>query len=519
MFQIQPKNKPNSTSSLHQNLVVQPKLKIGQPGDRYEQEADAVANQVMSAQESESVNMQPMEEEEESLQMQPIEEEEELIQPKPESNTDNMVAEPQLESQLSHSKGSGSQMDTHTMSTMQDNFGVDFSGVRIHNDNKAISMNQQLNAQAFTVGNNIYFNTGMYTPKSRSGQHLLAHELTHVVQQGGGIHPMIQKNGDGSEQDASSGSSTPLADLLSGLVRDQLSNSSMRGHLSSLGTALQGLAVESTTEGGDQPSASAERLSALGISRAFEITSGAILQDPAFARLRQRIIEIIGSSDEVALIAALAGGLAAVLADVSLSGSPSQDLGAGFSVGGSFDFGSIQSLQFNNLQLYAQYASEQFRTRLTGTVSRDAETEEFSGTGSGEVRVGTDVSHLLGRVTINSDGEVVLFGRLSSGQQFGGSDRLVFTTDLTHSFATGETIVSPGLSGRFSFGSDQSLRIGSSLAVSSESGVTGLTGFVEYRQQFLQLRIEGSMTGLGEETGIAPGGDMRVQGTVTIPLW
>ncbi len=52
-------------------------------------------------------------------------------------------------------------------------------------------------------------------------------------------------------------------------------------------------------------------------------------------------------------------------------------------------------IRFNNLQLYAQYARDQFRTRLTGTVSRDTETEEFSGTGSGEVRLGNDISNML----------------------------------------------------------------------------------------------------------------------------
>ena len=56
-------------------------------------------------------------------------------------------------------------------------------------------------------------------------------------------------------------------------------------------------------------------------------------------------------------------------------------------------------------------------------------------------------------------------------------------------------------------------------SISSDSGLTGMTGFIEYRRNFLQLKIEGSMTGLGESTGITPGGDMRIQGTLTIPLW
>ena len=543
MYQLKPLPRSSNSNGSFSNGVIQTKLKIGRPGDKYEQEADAVADRVMRMSEGESIRMQPMEEEEEMMQMQPVEEEEELqmmcegcrdegmiqqqpmeeeeelLQPKSMQNSHPSEAPAQVHSLIDTTRGSGTSLDRQTMSSMGNSFGTDFSNVNIHTDSAAVQMNRRLNAQAFTVGNDIYFNQGKFNPDSQTGKRLLAHELTHVVQQGGALQPMIQKGGE-AESEESSSSSTPLADLISGLLRDQLSNSSMQGHLSSLGNALQGLALETTTPAeGEQAQPSAERLAALGIPRAFEITSAAILRDPAFARLRQRIIEIVGSSDEVALVAALAAGLAAVLADVSLSGSPSQDLGAGFSVGGSFDLGSIQSLQFNNMSLYTQYANEHFRTRLTGTLTRDAETEEFSGTGTGEVRVGSDVSHLLGRLTINSDGEVVLVGRLSAGHTFGGSDRLIFTTDLTHSFASGETIIQPGLTGRFAFGGDQSLALGSQLVVSSESGVTGLTGFIEYRREHLQLRIEGSMTGLGEETGIVPGGDMRVQGTLTIPLW
>jgi hypothetical protein len=507
--------------------VIQPRLKVGEPGDKYEQEADAVANTIMRMNDGESLRMQP-EEEEEKMQMQPLEEEEKLqmkseeeeepIQKKSTETSQISVTPENINTQIENTRGSGMQIDEQTRSFMGNRFGADFSKVNVHTGQTAVDMNKQLNAQAFTVGNDIYFNSGKYNPGSQSGKELLAHELTHTIQQGAGIQPMIQKDGEEGTE-TSTGSSTPLADLVAGILRDQLSNSGMRGHLSSLGTALQGLAVESTTEEGDQPGAGVERLAALGISGAFETTSGAILRDPAFAALRQRIIDIVGGSDEAAFIAVLAAGLAAVLADVRVKGSPSRDLGAGFSIGGSFDLGTIQSLQFNNLQLYAQYANDYFRTRITGSVSRDAETEEFSGSGTGEVRIGSDISHLLGRVTINSDGEVVLIGRFSGGTGFGGSDRLVFTTDLTHTFATGETIIEPGVSGRFSLGSDQSLRIGTSLSISTDSGLTGVTGFVEYGSDFLRFRIEGSMTGIAEERGLAPGGDMRVQGMLIVPLF
>ena len=90
-----------------------------------------------------------------------------------------------IESRLQSSKGGGSTMAAHTMSQMQSGFGADFSQVRIHTDSNAVQLSKDLGAQAFTHGNDIYFNEGKYNPSSTSGQHLLAHELTHTIQQGG----------------------------------------------------------------------------------------------------------------------------------------------------------------------------------------------------------------------------------------------------------------------------------------------------------------------------------------------
>ena len=66
---------------------------------------------------------------------------------------------------------------------MESRFGTDFSNVKIHTGNEAVQMSRELNAQAFMVGNDVYFNEGKYRPNSDSGKHLLAHELTHAVQQ------------------------------------------------------------------------------------------------------------------------------------------------------------------------------------------------------------------------------------------------------------------------------------------------------------------------------------------------
>ena len=516
------------------NKAIRFKLNIGEPGDIYEREADATADKIMRMNERDSILMQPMEEEEEMLQMaynnchdnffiqnQPLEEEEELLQTKsmhPFSRNEDSQA---IQNQISNSKGYGRPMESGTLQFMNSRFGSDFSNVRIHDDSRAHALNNQLNSRAFAIGNNIYFNRGYYNTGNFAGKQLLAHELTHVVQQGATVTPRVQRNGEETESRESSpgGGSNPVARALAGLLRNQLSDSGMRGHLSSLGTALQGLATESTTSEGDQPVSSAERLAALGIPAAFENTARAIISSPTFRQLRQRIVGIVGSSDEAALITALAAAIALVLADIPVSASPSGNIGAGFSAGGSFDLGTIRSLQFRNLSAYVQYANSYFRTRLSGTVSRDQETGDFTGSGTGQIRLGNDLSGLTGSVRVDHEGQVTLVGRLASGYSFGGSDRLIFSTQIEHSFAGDETIITPGLSGRFSFGPDQSLRLGSELQFTRGSGLTGVTGFLEYRHDQVRLRIEGSMTGLGESTGIVPGGDMRLQGVLTIPLW
>jgi Domain of unknown function (DUF4157) len=92
-----------------------------------------------------------------------------------------------LESNLNSSKGGGSPLSSNTKTEMESGFGADFSNVRVHNDSNAVQMNKQLGSQAFATGNDIYFNEGKFNPSSQSGKHLLAHELTHTVQQGASV--------------------------------------------------------------------------------------------------------------------------------------------------------------------------------------------------------------------------------------------------------------------------------------------------------------------------------------------
>ncbi|SHM98920.1 eCIS core domain-containing protein [Flavobacterium pectinovorum] len=100
---------------------------------------------------------------------------------------------PNIESTLNSSKGGGSPLSGKIKTEMESGIGADFSNVRIHNDSTAVQMNQQLGAQAFATGNNIYFNEGKYNPNSQEGKHLLAHELTHTVQQGATIRKKPQE--------------------------------------------------------------------------------------------------------------------------------------------------------------------------------------------------------------------------------------------------------------------------------------------------------------------------------------
>lgn len=128
--------------------------------------------------------------------------EEEEIQTKEDENELQMSASADanpsdtsnLESNLNSSKGGGSPLSGKVKTEMESGFGADFSNVRIHNDSTAVQMNKQLGAQAFATGNNIYFNEGKYNPNSQSGKHLLAHELTHTVQQGASIRKKPENN-------------------------------------------------------------------------------------------------------------------------------------------------------------------------------------------------------------------------------------------------------------------------------------------------------------------------------------
>jgi hypothetical protein len=99
-------------------------------------------------------------------------------------------------SEVQRRKGSGSALPDDTRSQMEGYFGADLSGVRVHADGEAASLSRELNAQAFTTGSDIFFGEGRYNPSSSEGMGTLAHELTHVRQQGGMGAPVQRANED-----------------------------------------------------------------------------------------------------------------------------------------------------------------------------------------------------------------------------------------------------------------------------------------------------------------------------------
>jgi hypothetical protein len=216
---------------------IQPKLTINQPNDIYEQEADAAAEKVMRMPDAKTDSLffrpKPLPltsvqrrcaacEQEEKLQRkedeeeQPIQlklakefdvqrkcshcEEEEKLQMKGETNAGGGMVAPSAVHDVINS--SGQKLDEGTRGFMESRFGYDFGNVQIHNDSLAHQSSSEINALAYAHGNHIVFGSGQYQPSANSWKRLLAHELTHVIQQtvnAGITNPVIQRRTPGQE--------------------------------------------------------------------------------------------------------------------------------------------------------------------------------------------------------------------------------------------------------------------------------------------------------------------------------
>ena len=176
----------NRYSSPSRQTIVQPKLELTTPGDSYEREADRMADFVMRRQYTGIPTEMPSAAS--------------VVHPaisRSVSGSAGVAVDTATEGGINASRGGGQPMPEALRSQMESSFGADFSGVRLHTDSRAADLSRSIQAKAFAYGNDIYFNHGQYSPDTAAGQHLIAHELTHVVQQSGkvGREPDIQNNG------------------------------------------------------------------------------------------------------------------------------------------------------------------------------------------------------------------------------------------------------------------------------------------------------------------------------------
>ncbi len=188
---------------------IQAKLHVGPAGDAYEQEADQVADRVLGMSnplapvkrqpEEEELQLQPLSDAitplqrqpEEELQLKPLQRQpEEELQLKP-TKAGGFEVGSKTEERLQASRGGGTPLPAATRSFMEPRFGASLGGVRVHTDANANQMAQRLQAKAFTHGRDIYFARGHYNPGSTAGKRLIAHELTHTLQQSGGLQRQI----------------------------------------------------------------------------------------------------------------------------------------------------------------------------------------------------------------------------------------------------------------------------------------------------------------------------------------
>lgn len=205
--------KQHLTSFPGGNPFIQPKLRIGEPDDQYEQEADRVADRVMTMPEPKQasnngqwslgggrgkgsiIQRQTAEcpecgDAEEGIQRQvdseeeeePEKEEEEPLQAKFMSNKSPPVT-PGFKGRIQSMRGRGQPLSASTRAFFEPRFGHDFGSVRVHTGGEASETARAINAKAFTWGSHITFNQSQYSPNTVLGKRLLAHELVHTIQQ------------------------------------------------------------------------------------------------------------------------------------------------------------------------------------------------------------------------------------------------------------------------------------------------------------------------------------------------
>lgn len=166
-----------SIGTASDNGAVQTKLTVGSADSSAEKEADSVADQVVEGIKNDSVA---------SLVNRKEEVNRKVLQRKS-SDASGGELNSKTQERIENARSGGSALEPGVQQQMENHMGADFSNVRIHTNAESDSLNREMSAKAFTTGSDVFFAGGQYNPGSSEGQHLIAHELTHVVQQNSGI--------------------------------------------------------------------------------------------------------------------------------------------------------------------------------------------------------------------------------------------------------------------------------------------------------------------------------------------
>jgi Domain of unknown function (DUF4157) len=162
--------------------VSQSKLKVNEPGDIYEQEADRFSHQVLTAPTHAPVGGT-------APRIQRV-----AGQPAGETATAPVSVDRALD-------GAGTPLESGLRQEMEQSFGHDFSRVRVHTGPMAEQSARDVNARAYTVGHSLVFGAGEFNPGTREGRRLLAHELTHVAQESGAAANVVRRQGDFDDEE------------------------------------------------------------------------------------------------------------------------------------------------------------------------------------------------------------------------------------------------------------------------------------------------------------------------------
>lgn len=158
-------------------------MQVGAAGDAFEREADRIAGDVVNRLAGGDAGPAAT----------PIQGAAPVVRRDSGGGSGGFAAPDHVVAGIESARGGGQPLPGRHLRRMQAAFGADLSGVRIHTDSNADTLARSIDARAFTTGNDVFFRSGEFRPDNADGQHVLAHELTHTLQQSGGVQRTIQR--------------------------------------------------------------------------------------------------------------------------------------------------------------------------------------------------------------------------------------------------------------------------------------------------------------------------------------